>query len=56
MRDIKRYIDQYGLVVQDINGNTYGDGGDACHKTSHLAIALHLDGKKDEANNLYNNL
>jgi hypothetical protein len=42
MRDLNRYVDKFGLIVQDVNGNTQGDGGDSCHKTSHLEIALTL--------------
>lgn len=43
MRDLNRYIDKFGLIVQDVNGNTTGDGGDGTHKTSHLEIALFLN-------------
>lgn len=42
MRDLNRYVDKFGLIVQDVNGNTYGDGGDSANKTSHLEIALFL--------------
>ena len=42
MRDLNRYIDNFGLITQDINGNTFGDGGDSSHKTSHLEITLNL--------------
>ncbi len=46
MRDMNRYIDNYGLIVQDLNGYSKGDGGDAAHKTSHYAIASFLSGKE----------
>jgi len=46
MRDMNRYIDQWGLIVQDLNGYSKGDAGDACHKTSHLAIANYLNGQQ----------
>ena len=46
MRDLNRYVDKWGLIVQDINGYTQGDGGDACHKTSHLAIANYINGNE----------
>lgn len=42
MRDMNRYIDSYGLIVQDLNGYSKGDAGDSAHKTSHLEIALNL--------------
>jgi hypothetical protein len=42
MRDLSRYEDKFGLIVQDVNGNTFGDAGDSTHKTSHLEIALIL--------------